>query len=77
MGELLLVASVGNVSNVMEEGRYIRFWFDDLLSVGSLCAVFPMLFRMPWNSNSSVKVCCVPMESRVSWVASFMRHASI
>lgn len=49
MGELLLVASVGNVSNVMEEGRYIRFWFDYLLGVGSLCAVFPMLFRMPWN----------------------------
>lgn len=46
MGELLLVASVGNVSNVMEEGRCIRFWFD---GIGSLCAVFPMLVRMPWN----------------------------
>ena len=37
--------------------RDVRFWLDDWVEMGPLCGLFPKLFRLAANKDSSVSNC--------------------
>lgn len=45
------------------EGGNISFWFDDWAGVGSLCHLFPRVFRVVSNKEFSVKEHILGFES--------------
>ena len=57
----------------MGEGDSVRFWFDDQVGMGLLYRLFPRVFRVVSNKESSVKECYVWVGDVVSWDISFRR----
>ena len=55
------------------EGKNIHFWYDDWVAIGKFWPLFPRLFRVVCNKESSVKDCYFWVSSKVSWFVSFSR----
>lgn len=51
----------------------VRFWFDDWMGVGPLSILFPRVFRIPSNKESSIRDHCVWHGDEVSWEVSLRR----
>ena len=49
------------------EGSDICFWSDDRVGVGPECRLFPRVFRVVPNKESSVKACYCWVGDNVSW----------
>lgn len=46
------------------ESDRVRFWFDDWMGMGLLHVLFPRVFRIASNKESSVRDCYVGMGCR-------------
>ena len=55
------------------EGKNVRFLYDDWVGIGKFWSLFPRLFRVACNKESSVKDCYFWVGSKVSWFVSFRR----
>ena len=73
-----VISCFGEVSNVrgevfnksvgfrVGEGKNVRFWYDDWVGIGKFWSLFPRLFRVACNKESSVKDCYFWVGSKVS-----------
>ena len=61
------------VGYVVGEGSEVRFWLDDLVGVGPLCGLFPRVFRVVSNKESTVNEYYEVRDGCPLWSVSFRR----
>ena len=53
------------------DGQAVRLWLDDWVGIGPFCGLFPMLFRLTVNKESSVSDCFEVGNECIVWGVSF------
>ena len=61
------------VGFLVGDGQAVRFWLDDWVGIGSLYGLFPRLFRLAVNKESSVSDCFEVRNECLVWGVSFRR----
>lgn len=61
------------VGFIVGDGRNVRFWLDNWVNVGPLCVLFPRLFRLAVDKESSISDCFVVRSGCMVWGVSLTR----